>query len=99
VKHWILDGHDIVETDLMTWAMWFETADRRVANDHVGDKRVSTVFLGIDHNFGDEGPPLLFETMVFGEGSFSEQACDRYSTWEEAVEGHARMVDSLKQPA
>ena len=27
---------------------------------------ISTVFLGIDHNFNLEGPPLLFETMIFG---------------------------------
>jgi hypothetical protein len=26
---------------------------------------VSTVWLGLDHGFGDDGPPLIFETMVF----------------------------------
>jgi hypothetical protein len=46
---------------------------------------VSTVFLGIDHNFGN-GPPLLFETMVFG-GEY-DGYCKRYSTWEEAEGGH-----------
>ncbi len=27
---------------------------------------VSTVFLGLDHNFLGEGEPILFETMIFG---------------------------------
>ena len=53
---------------------------------------VSTVFLGIDHNFG-EGKPLLFETMVFG-GKLDEET-ERYSTWEEAVEGHNHMVEKV----
>lgn len=46
---------------------------------------VSTVFLGLDHAWGD-GPPMLFETMVFG-GS-NDEYCERYSTWDEAEAGH-----------
>lgn len=66
-SHWILDkdGNE-VETDLMTWAAWFEkSGNRRIDRTEVGDYHVSTVFLGLDHNFGDEGRPLLYETMVF----------------------------------
>ena len=44
---------------------------------------VSTVWLGLDHAHGD-GPPILFETMVFGEGSWVDQDCQRYSTLLEA---------------
>jgi predicted DNA-binding transcriptional regulator AlpA len=51
---------------VLTWARWFETAERTVASDHVGDVHVSTVFLALDHNFGLEGPPVLWETMIFG---------------------------------
>jgi hypothetical protein len=54
---------------------------------------VSTVFLGLDHRFGD-GPPIVFETMVFG-GPF-DQDCDRYESWDEAVAGHARIVDKCQ---
>jgi len=35
------------------WATWFETGDRRVARKEIGDIAISTVFLGIDHNFLD----------------------------------------------
>ena len=62
---------------------------RRVAKTTIGDVDVSTVHLIIDHRFGD-GPPLIFETMVFG-GPLDEE-CDRYSTEAEAKAGHAAMV-------
>lgn len=62
-------------------------SDRRVGDDTVaGDVRVSTVFLGLDHQFDDDGPPLLFETMIFGGKHDGYQ--ERYSTWEEAEAGH-----------
>lgn len=99
MDHYILGGEDghtpILEPDFMAWARWFEQAShdgaagRRVAQTCDGDIRVSTVFLGLDHQWGS-GPPLLFETMVFGGPLDSEQ--DRYSTWEAADEGHREMV-------
>jgi hypothetical protein len=51
---------------------------------------ISTVFLGLDHNFG-QGPPLLFESMVFGGEDDGEMV--RYSTWEEAETGHKLLVE------
>lgn len=76
--------------DLATWARWFETADRHVAQTTVGNVRVSTVFLGIDHNWSPRGPPLLFEGMIFGGTHDEEQR--RYSTRDEAERGHAELV-------
>ncbi len=67
----------------------------KVGLDTVGDKRVSTVFLGLDHQYGD-GPPLLFETMVFPKDSYSDLYCERYSTYDEAEAGHAKAVQGLK---
>lgn len=85
--HWILDGIEPIEVDLMTWARWYGDADRHIAFDHLEPWRVSTVFLGLDHNFGGEGPPLLFETMVFGEG-WGDLWCERTSTYEQAITIH-----------
>jgi hypothetical protein len=68
----------------------FETT-RKVASDKRGDVTVSTVLLGIDHRFGDDGPPLIFETMIFG-GPHNEYQ-ERYSTREQAEEGHRRACD------
>lgn len=50
--------------------------------------RISTVWLALDHSFGD-GPPLIFETMVF-EGDQPGRR-ERYATLADAQLGHARM--------
>lgn len=90
---YILDGHTPVPTDLMTWARWYEKAERHVGNDHIGEVHVSTVFLGLDHSFG-EGPPQLFETMIFG-GPHSDYQ-ERCSTWEEAEAMHQRALAMVR---
>lgn len=85
----ILEGRTPVPVDWMTWAKWFETADdkRVVGKSDFGDARVSTVFLGLNHRW-DDGPPLLFETMIFG-GEHNDWQ-DRCSTWEEAEDMHQK---------
>lgn len=88
--NWILEGTTPRQVDALEWARWFETAKRHVADDRVGDYRVSTVFIGIDHRFEGEGPPLLFETMVFKKDGSQADLIDRYATWDEAIAGHAR---------
>jgi hypothetical protein len=93
-KKFILDGkRPVPANDLMTWATWFETADRNVAKDQIGDVYISTVFLGINHQWGD-GPPLLFETMIFGGPHDQRQT--RASTWDEAEKQHAEAVALAK---
>lgn len=92
---YILEGNKTVECkDLLTWGQWLEKADRHVADVSFGDIRISTIFLGLDHQFGD-GPPLLFETLVFG-GPL-DQEMERFSTWEEAKKGHKEMVKRVKK--
>lgn len=59
---------------------------RQLAKDTQGDVTVSTVALVIDHAFG-HGPPLIYETMIFGGEHDDEQW--RYSTRLEAIQGHA----------
>lgn len=92
---YILDGKRAVECpDLMTWAKWFETGERRVADEMFDGVRVSTVFLALDHSLG-YGPPMLFETMVFGGPMDQEQ--DRCTTWDEAEAMHAAMVARVRE--
>lgn len=67
-----------------------------VAQTEVGLYWVSTVWLGLDHNFFG-GPPLIFETMVFANDD-GVKALDhefdmrRYATEAEAREGHEATV-------
>lgn len=76
------------------WRELFETIeDRQVANTDLGPLgHVSTVWLGLDYSWGS-GPPLIFETMVFG-GPL-DQTMDRYSTVEDAQMGHEFFVLAL----
>ena len=71
-KYFILRGKEPVPVDVMEWARWFETADRVVAKSIVYSATVSTVFLGLNHQFVS-GRPLLFETMVLGGPLNGEQ--------------------------
>lgn len=77
---------------LQEWAHWYETADRVIASTYAdeGGSRVSTVFLGINYQFDKDGPPLWFETMVFG--GQHDQLQEHYATLEEAMVGHQKMV-------
>lgn len=61
---------------LWEWVMW----------DSIS---VSTVFLGLDHSWGD-GPPVVFETMIFGGPLDDDQW--RYCTLADAKAGHRRAV-------
>lgn len=92
---YILDGTTVRSCDdLLTWARWYETAERRVERTTVADGiEVSTVFLGMNYQYGD-GPPLLFETMIFGGPMDEDQA--RWSTWAAAEQGHAAMVERVR---
>lgn len=92
-KKYILIDKEIKEAaTLMEWVEWYENPEnRRIAQIKIKAKgiRISTVFLGLDHSF-DGGPPLLFETMIFG--GEHDGYCERYVTYEEAEIGHQKAV-------
>jgi hypothetical protein len=69
---------------------------KRVASTTVGRYWISTVWLGYNHAFGD-GPPIIFETMVFSnETGWDDLDMERYYTEEEALAGHAAMVEKVR---
>lgn len=96
--------------DFDRWGALFEQMDyKRVGYDVCPDQfddqleqvledgpiaAVSTVWLGINHAFGFGGPPIIFETMIFG-GPYAEEMM-RYSTEADALEGHRRVVEDLR---
>jgi len=98
--HWILDA-DLREVPcpyVLAWASWFEHNHRLriVAQEYVGQAFVSTVFLGLDHNYALQGNPLLYETMIFSPNDHDPELVCRYSTWTQANQGHHNTVTSLK---
>lgn len=101
-RYW-LDGTEVVPFGCdppsdawLAWARWFEGEDNRlIAWDEVAEGVVvSTIFLGLDHNYFG-GPPLVFETMVFGPYGGGEQ--HRYSTWDDAWAGHHATLKRLQK--
>lgn len=87
------DGNPVPCDDLMTWGRWIEDGNRTVAKTYVGDVLVSTVFLGLNHQRG-EGPPVLWETRVFGGKLDGEM--HRYTSRADALKGHEVMVFRVK---
>lgn len=54
---------------------------------------VSTVYLGIDHNFSGHGPPIIWETMIFF-GDWEDYQW-RYATRHAAMDNHRTVVDII----
>lgn len=96
-RYYILEGREIKPVpDVRTWGAFFNNNEARTVGRDVldGEVTISTVFLGINHNWGD-GPPVLFETMIFG--GEHDEAQWRYHTYDEAEAGHQRIVEALKE--
>ena len=94
--YYMLDKNDNVTqtTDIAIWGNYFEKQDRKIADTELENGRLSTVFLGLDHAF-DGGPPKIFESMFFGGPLDGEMR--RYSTKDEALDGHAEMLLEYKE--
>jgi hypothetical protein len=67
-----------------------------VAKDRVGDRRVSTVFMGVDLSFGRAPRPVLWETAVFAPDDEVEIR-GRYASRDDAEKGHGRVVAELQE--
>lgn len=88
MKYYVLDGHEVRPTNsLQEWGEFFHK-NRVVEQTDIGKIFVSTVFLGLDHNFFGDGPPKIFETMIFGGHEDFDGYQSRTSTWDEAEREH-----------
>lgn len=94
VRFYRLDDKNNVVQDKFSLSSF---GGRTVAKDNVMvagvQCEVSTVFMPIDHSFSDDGPPIVFETMIFG-GVFNGYQ-DRYCTWNDAERGHFRTMEMV----
>jgi hypothetical protein len=99
VRTYVLDfaGNPVLEPDMAEWGRWLvECADQRiVARDEIGDVTVSTVFLGLDHGWGEGDAPVLWETMAFRNGKALDDPMWRYTSLKAAIAGHAKAVASV----
>lgn len=93
-------GEPVPEPDTLKWGSWLQWKQemRKVIKEKFGESEVSTVFLGLDHAYGTEVGPILWETMVFGGPLEGEQ--DRCGgNRSDALAMHARMVARVTAPA
>jgi hypothetical protein len=85
LKAWVDEvarrGRIAAETGVDPW---------RVDLTEIGKVEISTVFLGLDHNYLRRGPPILFETTIFG--GRLDHSRNRCATWDEAKAMHAEAV-------
>jgi hypothetical protein len=72
--------------------------DANQLEDHAGTEIfISTVFLGIDHNFSGKGLPLLWETQITWPGNEAFHFWQKRYTSEEAARvGHQAAVFLVK---
>jgi hypothetical protein len=96
-KFYILDEENRpVEADVLTWGRFFQGHRRWVGFTFVtSEVSVSTIFIGVDHRHYGEGPPLLFETMIFG-GPLDQHHW-RYASWDDADTGHKVAVRKARK--
>ena len=95
--YYILEGRKPKPASQKQWRELFSLKNRYkriVDKTLVGETEVSTIFLGLDHNYSYTGPPVLFETMIFG--GEHDQYQERYTTWDDAEAGHAKAVALVK---
>lgn len=95
--YYLDDDHNVVGCNDMQESYEKSKKHKVVKQEHIGPYFLSTVFLWIDHSFSDEGPPVLFETMLFMDGNFSDLFCRRYCTWDEALAGHEEKAKEIRE--
>lgn len=96
------DGTPRECVDIDEWSAFFNDLSRRqIAVDELPGMKLSTVFLGTDHNWNGSGygDPILFETMWFisdkhvnDDLARVDEMQERYCTIKQARAGHARWL-------
>lgn len=92
---------------MQRWGRLMEDHSYRIVQqEDIGPYAVSTVWLGLDHNYVREGPPIIFETMVFATAERDDpkhkglhefdDACWRWPTEAEARQGHSEIMTLIR---
>jgi hypothetical protein len=85
----------IASSSIIEASEWMENNPEKkaVKQEKIGDVFISTVFLGLNHAWNSD-IPVLWETMIFG--GEHDQYQDRYTSYEDALEGHKKALDLIK---
>jgi hypothetical protein len=93
---------------MLEWAKLSEDlAYHQIAFTGIGPYLVSTIWLGLNHNWLPGGRPVIFETMTFSKAwdvqvwngtpflFHPSHSQERYSTEAEALRGHYQTVNAI----
>jgi hypothetical protein len=103
--YFILDENkNVVPCKLEEWCDLIEgrSGNKIIKQEEVNGKFVSTVFLGLDHGWGNPKKPVVFETMVFSHPFNSKkEPCEdiyqtRSCTYKQALKHHERAIQWVK---
>lgn len=78
----------------------FNWEERFVKKTKIDRYIISTVDLGINHQFLKGLPPLYYETMIFDsedeDNNYFKDYQERYSTEQQAIRGHEETIELVK---
>ncbi len=91
------DGEPELCEDIQKWGAWMavHVEERLIAvstdgKGEPGAVKISTVFMGLDHSFGETDNPVLFETRI--TNGIHDGYVEQYSTRKAALEGQDKAV-------
>ena len=92
---YILKYKKPIKATIEEYSKWISKNPKQkvVKQELINDSEVSTVFLGLDHSW-ENNVPILWETMIFGGKEDMYQ--DRYTSYKEALVGHEKAVNLVK---
>jgi hypothetical protein len=84
------------EIDSKRWTELMGEPDYCIVKRYESDTvTISTVWLGLDHNYYDKGDPLIFEIAIFY--ATWDRILGRFSTEEDAICAHDYFVEEQNQ--
>jgi hypothetical protein len=87
------DNHVVEASGVEEWGCFMENERKHIGWTGITSEcHVSTIFIGIDHRVYGDGPPILFETMIFGGPQEIDERTWRYANYDDAVIGHKMAV-------
>lgn len=90
-RYYVLQDKEPVPCpNLLEWSRIMVDTDPQIGWAVIGPFSISTVFLGVDVSFRN-GPPQLFETMVFTAGA-DATFIGRCATWAAAEDMHQAAI-------
>lgn len=94
------DKNEVEPCSIEEWGVFHDSPKKLIKQEDIGERFVSTVFVGINYNFGNSGyghsRPIVFETMIFSDNDDPvNEYCERHATYQEAIERHDSIVKQL----